>query len=130
MTKKNIENKNCGCSVLGSAPRIGRAGICATLCSSGETKVFDPTPKPVPLKYAIDETAAFGRYTMFINSSKNPPKIPGRKTVIKSLIVERWMKSENARNKALTPSNSATMRVPKFKGWVSVTFLPTVNVVR
>ena len=27
--------------MLGSAPRIGRAGICATLCSSGETKVFE-----------------------------------------------------------------------------------------
>ena len=116
--------------MFGSAPSMGRAGICATLCSKGETNVSVPTPKPVPLKYAIDETAAFGRYTMFINSSKNPPKIPGCKTVVKSLTVERFMNKENVRNNELIPRSSATNRVPKFKGWVSVTFLPTVNVVR
>ena len=67
---------------------------------------------------------------MLMSKSKSPPKIPGCKTVIKSLTVERFMKNESARNKALTASNKATMRVPKLTGCVSVTFLPTVKVVR
>ena len=73
----------------GIAPSNGKAGIELRSNLHGATNVPEPTAKPVPEKYPRVATTAFGKYRILRSSKSSPPKIPGSKTVVRFLTVDR-----------------------------------------
>jgi hypothetical protein len=78
----------------------------------GDTRVPEPTAKPTPEKYAKVETTALGMYKMLRRSNRNPPKIPGCKTVVRFLTIEILSSNKIPKTIDEIPSNKAIMREP------------------